>query len=114
MVDALVSGEREVPGLDEEVVVGWGEVDVARLDRRLVVRIADRQVRAAPEEAGEAAVDRVVRAVLRDDDRRIGLGGECRQDLPHCVESSPGSADHNQVVVHAVFFQSFSTPSSSS
>ena len=67
-----------------------------------------------PEQAGQPALDGIGLAVLRDHHRRVGLGGERRENLAHSMESSPGRADHNQVVVHATFFQSFSTPSSSS
>ena len=111
----LVDREREVPGLDEQVVVGRREVDVPRLDRHLVLapRHTGRCARCASSRRRPPSTASVARCCATTIAASISAGSAGEQQA-HGLEPAPRRADHDQVVVHATFRQSFSPASSSS
>jgi hypothetical protein len=85
------------------VVVRRREVDVAALERVLVLRVADDSRRVALQQARETALRRLDGAMLCDDDRLVDLVREVGEQARQGVEAAPGGSDRDQLVDQATF-----------
>ena len=97
MLHALVDGERERARLDEQVVVRGCEVDVARLDRRLVLDVVHGPAGVLAEQFREGAA-RLRVSVLRDRDRLVDLVGDIREEAAEGLQPAPRCADADELV----------------
>ena len=104
-LDARVDREGEVAVLDEEVVVGRSDVDVARLERLLVARLGDGPADVALQQRLEHAAARLGRAVLGDHDRLVELLRNPLEQRSHCLQPSPGRADRDHLVAHRTLLE---------
>ena len=103
----VVDRQREAVRLDEQVVVGRREVDVAGLDRLLVLDVAHRQPACAAEESRAAPPDPPSgAAVLGDRDRRA----RSRAGSPPSTRSSAASPPHEAPMTTSSYTPSRSLP----
>ena len=102
-LDVLVDRKRERASLHQQVVVRRCDVDVAGLDRHLVLDVEHGSLAFVPQELCEHLGWGVAVAMLCDRDRKVELWREVTEHAPDRVQPAPRRADTDEVVHQSIF-----------